>query len=220
MEYQQVYERLLERAISFHHLLTAHSIYQEPLSSDQFMLLIEETMTAAAEGIAEGQLDPWVTVLGLCEALLDPLGEYVFSAQFDVMEGPQEHMTALQHLLQRSGYHFSWSIDEDAEVVRFKFEDIEWDAPIVDAWWAHEPPFSKDEPNLIVLLKDREWFLYVAGTGDATVRYLLIPPDSKESLIKYLVPGFSPVHPDHDPRVDWFYSGVPEDQRPEYFWEI
>jgi hypothetical protein len=182
--------------------------------------LIEENLSSAAEGIVSSQLDPWVTALGFCEALLSRIEDFLCSVSFDVMKGPDEHMSALQQLLQKAGYRFSWRIDADANVVHFKFEDIEWEGPRVDAWWAHEPPFSKNEPNLIEILQKHGWYLFVAGTGDATIRYLLVPPNSKEVLKKYLVPGVSMVHPDYDPRVDWLYEGISEEFKSENFWEI
>lgn len=220
MEFDEAYSRLRERAIDFHQLLLSNSIYQESLSADHYLSLIEETLSATAEGIASGRLDRWVAVLGFCESLLYRIEDYLPTVSFDVTQGPREHMAALEKLLGRVGYRFSWMIDDNANVVHLKLDDIEWEGSCVDGWWAHEPPFTKDKPNLIQFLQDHGWFLYAAGTGDALIRYLLVPPHSKEALKKYLIPGFSPMHPDHDPRIDWFYEGVPEDQRPGNLWEI
>jgi len=221
MEYQEVYKGLKKRALSFHKVLVNESVYQKQLSEDAFLNLIKDQLKDSAEGITNGRIDPWVNVLGFCEALLFDLEDFLFTVTYDAMEGPQEHLGALKTLLTKVGYEFSWEIDEETNQIHFKVEDIEWSGPRVDAWWLTDPDFfSEETPNLIDFLDNEGWFLFLAGTGDATGRYLLVPLNSKEELKKFLVPGFCQRHKEFDPRIAWLYEGVPKDERPEDLWEI
>lgn len=221
MEFEEAYEKLTDRALVFYSVLARFEVFKQPLSKDEFLKQVVSHIKSTAENLAKEWGDPWVTVLGFPGTLLFGLSDCLFHSSYDGMEGAQDCYDALSNLLNQAGIDFVWTFDSDEETLRFRAGATSWEVECKALRWIDEPiSWAKIDPHLTKYLLERNWMLYPVTTGDSWITYLLVRPRAVNALKYYLIPAYGPAHPEYDPRVEWIYVGIPEDQRPSSIWEL
>jgi hypothetical protein len=223
LEYSEVIRKLKKRALDFHHVLREYGVYTRDCSETEFLQRTNDIAESCAKNIVGGIGDPGATILGFPEALLGSLSGLIRTATYDTEDGAEKLFERLRELFEQTDFHFAWRFDVEQQRLSFQIDSTEWSVACVDLdqedLWINPLHFSELEPRLNDYLHNYDWTLYPVTTGDQVALFVLMPLKAVDAVRDYLLVEYPEAHPNHDPRSEWLYTGVPVSELPSAIWE-
>jgi hypothetical protein len=95
MDYQTVVDKLSERALNLHRVLSDRKVYLRDISETEFFQRVNDLIETDAESISTGQGAPWLTLLMFPAYLLLYLKEVVYFQSWDTEDGIDGYFESL-----------------------------------------------------------------------------------------------------------------------------
>lgn len=223
MERSEVLSRLRKRALRFHRVLSEYGIYTKRLSESEFLERSDGLIEKTADHIVQRIGDPGANIVGLPAALLSCLSDALHTQTWDFEDGPEALFEKLTDLFRSSDYPFSWAFQATSMELEFQIGQARWSVQVTDLeqeeLWLDALGFTEIFPRVNDYLRMQGWTLHTPATGDQTFRFVLMSLGAAAAVRDYLFLCLYEAHPDHDPRSDWLYMGVPVSELPETIWQ-